>query len=156
MDKKDNRIICTEQWGFHYPENLFTPNITLFLNRAYFLEPFALELKRALEVYFPSDLEIRFKRDKSRLDPLGFFTDGRVGNCAIFLFYDPKYREKGAIASLRARRPIDLQMTFAIRREVHFNPLTFIRNFVKSKYCLKGVDASVLRPEAFYEPKMFS
>ena len=156
MKEKKDRIPYKLEWVFLFPEEVKTPNYALHFNRAYVLEPVAHNLLKELERFFPNQLEIIFKPKPAKVDPIGFPTIHRISQCAIYLIYDSTSRDQGAIASLRARRPIDTQMTIAVRKNHKFNALSFLNNFTKQNYTLKGPRASdKLPPESFYEPKMF-
>lgn len=156
MKEKKDRIPCNLQWIFLFPEEVKTPNYAFYFNRAYVLEPVAHDLLKELGRFFPNQLEMIFKPKPAKVDPIGFPTDHRISRCAIYLIYDSSSRDQGAIASLRARRPIDTQMAIAVRKNSRFNALSFLNNFTKQNYALKGTRAAdKLPPESFYEPKMF-
>ncbi len=153
-EKIEHKIPYTLHWAFPFPdEESKTPNCALLFKRAFVLEPFALDLKKALEYYYADNLGIKFKHNPAKVDPWGFPSDHKIGKCAIYLIYDDS--SEGAIASLRARRPIDTQMTLAVRKNNRFNALTFLNDFIKMRYYLKGELINQLPREQFYEPRMF-
>ena len=156
--KSDKRIPYFLHWSFLFPEEDKTPNISLYFNKSYVLEPLADQLKSALEFTMSEDLRIDFKRKPARVDPLGNKTDHRIGSCAIYLIYPQNESSQTAIASLRARRPIDSGITIAVKKNNRFNALVFLNSFVKDRYHLHGErmkSRPYIPPEQFYEPRMF-